>query len=155
MINRIQTMREASKEGNKVKADDYKNKMSVQLKEAMKGAYNKAEKQPRKGPWVTNLEYLRAISLGVASQNLQGVREKPVGWKQVHIPYPPQALACAFRKDVPLVSTMKGHTTSESSRNHRPSKTPGAPAQSYLLHPIQVQLCTINVVLSALTNRFY
>lgn len=39
MINRIQTMREASKEGNKVKADHYKNKMSVQVKEAMKGAY--------------------------------------------------------------------------------------------------------------------
>lgn len=38
-INRIKTMREASKEGNKVEAGDYKNKMSVQAKEAMKDAY--------------------------------------------------------------------------------------------------------------------
>lgn len=37
--NRIKIMREASKKGNKVEAGDYKNKMSVQVKDAIKDAY--------------------------------------------------------------------------------------------------------------------
>lgn len=38
--NRIKIIREASKKGNKVEASDYKNKMSVQVKDAIKDAHD-------------------------------------------------------------------------------------------------------------------
>ena len=46
--DRIKTVGKASKKGNKVGAGDHRNKMSVQVKEAVEDAH-KAEKQLRKG----------------------------------------------------------------------------------------------------------
>lgn len=111
-----------------------------------------AEKKPRKGPRVTNPEHLRAISLGVLLRTAGGEGR---GWKQVHVPYPPRALAYAFRKDVPLVSTVKGHATRESSCNHSPFETQGALSQSYLLQPIQILLGTISVARVKCTHESF
>ena len=91
-------MGKASKKGNKVGAGDHRNKMSVQVKEAMEDAH-KAEKQLRKGR-ATHLEHASTIRFARFSEPPGGegrVWSLETGARNVPIP---SATVC-FQKGHP------------------------------------------------------